>query len=117
LMTYKGATTPEGGGGGTTPIVIIPPTEAEAVAGEKLVREGGCLACHKIGAQGGQIGPNLSNEGSKARGIEWHIAHLKDPPSKTPGSAMPAQSGYSAVELKQIATLMDGLGTKYQPAG
>jgi menaquinol-cytochrome c reductase cytochrome b/c subunit len=117
FMTYKGATTPEGGGGGTKPLVIIPPTNAEAVAGEKLVREGACLSCHTIGAQGGQIGPNLTNEGSKARGVEWHIAHLKDPASKTPGSAMPAQSGYSAVELKQIATLLDGLGTTFKPAG
>ena len=112
-MTYKGATTPEGTT--ETPLATIPASDADAVAGEKLVRESVCLSCHTFGSQGAPgPGPNLTNEGSKARGIEWHVAHLKDPPSRTPGSRMPAFANFSDEQLTQIATFLDGLGTKYK---
>jgi ubiquinol-cytochrome c reductase cytochrome b subunit/menaquinol-cytochrome c reductase cytochrome b/c subunit len=112
-MTYKGATTPEGGG--ETPVVTIPAADAAAVAGEQLFRESGCLSCHAVGGAGASgPGPNLTDEGGKARGIEWHIAHLKDPQSKTPGSSMPAFPNFTEEEFNNLATFLDGLGTKYK---
>lgn len=113
-MTYKGATTPEGTAQ-TQLVPGIPASDTNAIAGEKLVRESVCLSCHTIGSQGAPgPGPNLTNEGAKNRGIQWHIDHLKDPPSKTPGSSMPSFAIFSDPQLNQIATFLDGLGTKYK---
>lgn len=114
FMTYKGATSEEGGAV-ATPLVQIPASDTDAVAGEELVRNGGCLGCHTIAGKGGKVGPELTKEGTKGRGIEWQIAHLKDPPSKVPGSAMPPQVGFSEDEYRQVATFLEGLGTKYVP--
>lgn len=113
FMTYKGATTPEGAS--AEPIVTIPADDPDAIAGEELFRGNGCLNCHTVkntGAAG--PGPNLTNEAGKARGIQWHIEHLKDPPSKNPGSQMPAFTTFSDEEYNQIATFLDGLGEKYK---
>jgi mono/diheme cytochrome c family protein len=112
-MTYKGATTPEATA--QTQLIPIPASETDAFAGELLVRGSVCLSCHTIGGQGAPgPGPNLTNEGSKNRGIQWHIDHLKDPASKSPGSSMPSFASFSDPQLKQIATFLDGLGTKYK---
>ena len=112
-MTYKGATTPEGTP--TQQLVTIPAGDADAVAGEKLVRGSVCLSCHTIGGQGAPgPGPNLTNEGAKNRGLQWQIDHLKDPPSKTPGSSMPSFANFGDPGLTQIATFLEGLGTKYK---
>jgi menaquinol-cytochrome c reductase cytochrome b/c subunit len=112
FMTWKGATTPEGAA--STPLATIPASDADAVAGEKLVRESVCLSCHAFGSQGAPgPGPALTSEGSKNRGIQWQIDHLKDPASKTPGSAMPKFDSFSDGQLTQIATFLEGLGTKY----
>lgn len=112
-MTYKGATTPEGTA--TKQLVTIPAADADAVAGEVLIRGSVCLSCHTIGGQGAPgPGPNLTNEGAKNRGIQWQIDHLKDPASKTPGSSMPSFASFSDPQLNQIATFLEGLGTKYK---
>ncbi len=113
FMTYKGATTQEGGG--AQPVVTIPEGDAAAVAGETIFRENGCLSCHAVGANGAPgPGPDLSNEGAKGRGKQWQIDHLKDPASRTPGSAMPAFPGFTDEQYDQLATLLEGLGTKYK---
>lgn len=112
-MTWKGATTPEGGA--TKPLATIPAADVDATAGEKLVRESVCLNCHLFGSQGAAgPGPNLTNEGSQNRGIQWQIDHLKDPQSRSPGSSMPPFASFKDEELKQIATFLEGLGTKYK---
>jgi mono/diheme cytochrome c family protein len=113
FMTYKGATTPEGRG--EAPVVTIPASDTAAVAGEELFRGNGCLSCHAVGGAGAAgPGPNLTDEGSKGRGIEWQIAHLKDPQSQTPGSSMPAFAGFTDEEYTNLATFLEGLGTKYK---
>lgn len=112
-MTYKGATTPEGGG--EAPIVAIPASDTSATAGEALFRESGCLSCHAVAGSGAPgPGPNLTDEGTKGRGIEWQIAHLKDPASQTPGSSMPPFPNFSDEEFTNLATFLEGLGTKYK---
>jgi len=113
FMTYKGATSEEAAVV-TQPLVTVPPSDTDAVAGELLVREGGCLACHTVAGEGGSIGPNLTNEGGKGRGLPWQIDHLKDPPSRVPGSNMPPQLGFQEDEYRQVATFLEGLGTKYK---
>lgn len=109
-MTYKGATS-EDATAVTQPLVEIPADDVDAVAGEEIVRsdDGGCLGCHVIGGVGGNLGPNLSNEGAKNLGIDWHIEWLKNP--KAP---MPSYARFSEDQLRQVATFVNGLGTKYK---
>ncbi len=110
-MTYKGATTPEGGG--AIPIEV-PESDAAAFAGKKLTEDSGCLSCHNIGGVGGAVGPNLTNEGTKNHGIQWHAEHVRDPKSKNPNSTMPPFAALTEEQATQIATFLDGLGTKYK---
>jgi len=109
--TWKGATTPEGGG---AIAIEVPSSDKEAAAGKLLVESSGCLSCHNVGGVGGAVGPNLTEEGTKGHGIDWHIEHLRDPKSTTPGSTMPAFGNLTDQQLTEIATFLDGLGTKYK---
>jgi mono/diheme cytochrome c family protein len=113
-LTYLGANAPEGlGGGAEIPLTGIEGDPA-AMAGLEIFLANGCGGCHAIKGEGGNVGPNLTNEASRNRGVEWQIAHLKDPPSRTPGSSMPAFANLTDEEYQQLATLLEGLGTKYK---
>jgi quinol-cytochrome oxidoreductase complex cytochrome b subunit len=57
-LTYLGAT-----GGSPTEIEMKVPPQYEA--GKELVAGSGCLACHKIGENGGTLGPNLTHIGER----------------------------------------------------
>jgi uncharacterized membrane protein len=48
-----------------------------------------CQGCHKINGAGGDVGPNLSREGT-LHDAAWIEAQIKDPNSHKSGSAMPA---------------------------
>ena len=115
VLTWKGATAKEALGSETVSLV---PEWAEqqgfaddpvAVAGATLFAESGCLNCHVyLGAGGQNLGaPDLSEEGAKGRGIEWQVAHLKNPSSKTPGSAMPSFAALGDENLLKIATFLE----------
>lgn len=74
---------------------------------------GSCGACHKLGsAWTGAVGPDLTNEATHNRGIDWQVKHLNDPTSTTPGSTMPAQSSVynKSGEIEQIAKFLETLG-------
>lgn len=109
-LTYKGATTEEGAAAGG---LTFEPADKDTTAAAATIKANGCLNCHVIGGGGGQVGPSLTDEGKKGHGVQWHIDHLKNPQSKKPGSSMPAFAGLSEAELKSLATVLDGLGTKY----
>lgn len=72
-------------------------TETQALNMDELVSIGkdvydrkGCAGCHKIAGTGGDLGPDLSNEGNVlSHDIQWHKSHFKDPSSVVPGSMMP----------------------------
>jgi len=57
-LTYLGAT-----GGSPTEIEMKVPPRYEA--GKEVVAGAGCLACHKIGENGGTLGPNLTHIGER----------------------------------------------------
>lgn len=109
-LTYKGATSEEAVAGGE---LIIEPVDANSEAAATLLTSSGCLSCHVVGGGGGAVGPNLNNEGSKGRGVQWQIDHLKNPQSKIPGSSMPAFPGFTEEQYQQLGTVLDGLGTTY----
>lgn len=109
-LTHKGATSEAPTGEGPAIQNLTP----EAEAGYKLFQDNACLSCHKLGGSGGVLGPDLSNEGSKAHGVQWHIDHLKNPQAVSPGSAMPAYAGFTDEEYQNLGTFLDGLGTKWK---
>jgi menaquinol-cytochrome c reductase cytochrome b/c subunit len=114
-LTYLGATAPEGvSTGATIPLTNL---DAQAKAGLTIFTTsvGNCTSCHMIKGVGGNVGPNLTNEGAnKAHTRQWQIEHLKNPQSKSPGSIMPSFASLSEQQLNQLATLLTGLGTKYK---
>ena len=115
VLTWKGATAKEALGSETVSLV---PEWADkqgfadnpvAVEGATLFAQSGCLNCHiYMGAGGQNLGaPELTEEGLKGRGIEWQVAHLKNPSSKTPGSAMPSFAALGDENLTKIATFLE----------
>jgi len=66
------------------PINLDPPerfTQAQIARGQEVYAAQGCSACHVIGGEGGNIGPDLTHEGLRKRTDEWQKQHLKDPVS------------------------------------
>ena len=84
-------------------------------AGLALYAANGCSSCHMIKDQGAPgPGPNLTDQASRNRGIEWQIGHLKAPADFTPGSSMPAFANFSDQEYQDLATFLEGLGDTYK---
>ena len=115
VLTWKGATAKESLGSET--VSLVPEWAKQqgfannpvAVAGGTLFAESGCLNCHVfLGSGSSNLGaPDLSAEGAKGRGIEWQVAHLKNPSSKTPGSPMPPFADLGNENLLKIATFLE----------
>jgi mono/diheme cytochrome c family protein len=115
VLTWKGASAKEPLGSET--VGLVPEWAAQqgfaadpvAVEGAKLFAQSGCLNCHVfLGAGGQNLGaPDLSAEGAKGRGIEWQLAHLENPTSRVPGSAMPPFADLGKENLVKIATFLE----------
>ncbi len=71
--------------------------------GQAMVKQLGCLGCHKIHGAGGTIGPDLSFVGDRRPDRGWHIKHFRDPSSVSPGSIMP-KFPLSDSELNDLAS-------------
>ncbi len=56
--------------------------------GHKLFLEKGCLGCHSVGGQGGQVGPSLDQVADRYT-PEWLYTWLRDPAAVKPGTVMP----------------------------
>jgi len=56
---------------------LIDPNDIE-MKGKKIIEKYNCLGCHKINKKGGDIGPDLTNEGKRVR-PEWLFTFLKAP--------------------------------------
>jgi hypothetical protein len=105
-LTHMGAEAPAGGG--TLEISGLSP---EAEAGQQLFLQNGCTSCHMIkdvGAPG--PGPNLSEYGTRSRGIPGTAAFILNPD----GNIMPSFDRLTDEERTQLATFLDGLGTKFK---
>jgi cytochrome c553 len=115
VLTYKGATAKEAL---ASELEGIAPTWAQkqgftdnqqAVAGAALFAEAGCLTCHTyLGAGSSNLGaPELTAEGSKGRGIDFQVRHLKCPSCVNPGSAMPPFASLPEENLQQLAAFLE----------
>jgi sulfur oxidation c-type cytochrome SoxX len=59
-----------------------------AAAGEKLVLDKACMACHKLGDRDGGIAPDLTYEGL-LKDEKWVMDHFRNPRATVPDSIMP----------------------------
>ncbi len=57
--------------------------------GQGLYTQFGCAGCHRIHGEGGALAPDLSFIGDVRPDREWHVKHLRDPQSVSPGTIMP----------------------------
>jgi sulfur oxidation c-type cytochrome SoxX len=81
----------------------------QAKAGQQLVTDRACTACHKLGDRDGGIAPDLSFEGL-IKDEAWIAEHFKNPRSVMPDSIMPAFK-FTDDEFKAMTTYLAGLKT------
>jgi menaquinol-cytochrome c reductase cytochrome b/c subunit len=115
VLTYKGATAKEAI---PSEVAVEIPSWAqkqgfagnqEAIAGAHLFAESGCVSCHTyLGTGSSNLGaPDLSSEGSKGKGIQFQIDHLKCPSCVNPGSPMPSFASLGEDNLHKLATFLE----------
>jgi cbb3-type cytochrome oxidase cytochrome c subunit len=113
VLTYKGATAEESLG--SENLVLVPQwvqqqnLSADGEEGAKIFAQAGCMGCHTyLGAGSPNLGaPDLSDEGSKGRGEEFQIAHLKCPSCVNPGSPMPPFPSFTDEQYQQLAAFLE----------
>jgi nitric oxide reductase subunit C len=88
------------------PILASAATGKATSMGQVLFQQEDCIACHQINGIGGVSGPDLTHIGSERPDVEWHVAHLKDPESVVPDSAMPDFSDLNENELNDLANYL-----------
>jgi mono/diheme cytochrome c family protein len=113
VLTWKGATAEEALA--SEVIANVPnwikqeglPKNAEP--GARLFAVAGCTACHTyLGSGGKNLGaPDLTDEGTKNRGVQWQIDHLKCPSCVNPGSPMPKFDSLGEERLRDLAIFLE----------
>ena len=112
VLTYKGAVAEEAGGGALARVpewVEQYNLPANAREGAEIFAVSSCLNCHTYDGEGAsQLGaPELTEEGTRNRGIQWQIAHLKCPSCETPGSPMPPFAKLGDENLRKLAIFLE----------
>jgi menaquinol-cytochrome c reductase cytochrome b/c subunit len=113
VLTYKGATAKESLA--SENVAAVPQwvqqqgLSQKGGQGAKIFAQAGCLGCHTyLGSGSPNLGaPDLSAEGSKNRGIQFQIDHLKCPSCVNPGSPMPPFTNFSNEQYQQLATFLE----------
>lgn len=92
------------------------PDMSDPVAfGKDVYNLKGCIGCHKIAGVGGDLGPDLTNEGTiVSHDAEWHKRHFTDPPSVVLGSTMP-KIELTENELSALSAFMQTLRSEELP--
>jgi len=89
--------------------VVIPPGTAGEKAGEQLLGDRACTACHKLGDKDGGIAPDLSYEGL-VRDESWLTDHFGNPRARVPDSIMPAFR-FPADDFQKLTAYLETLKT------
>lgn len=92
----------------------LPKLDPSVARGKVLFAQNHCLACHGLHGEGGKVGPDLSYVGNRRTDRDWHIRHLRDPASVSPGSIMP-KFPLSDREMNDLASYL--LSLKAEAAG
>ena len=84
----------------------------DPVKGEKIYANSSpkCSGCHKIGAVGGKLGPDLSAVGTK-RDAAWLAKYLVNPKIVDPKNKMPAVKA-KGQDLEDLIAYLETLGKK-----
>lgn len=83
----------------------MPKPDPSVARGKALFAQNHCLACHTVHGEGRKVGPDLSYVGDRRPDREWHIRHLRDPASVSPGSIMP-KFPFSDREIHDVASYL-----------
>ncbi|MEN8190884.1 MAG: c-type cytochrome, partial [Thermodesulfobacteriota bacterium] len=81
------------------------PAKSVSIAGEKLIEENNCRGCHKIGGEGGTIGPDLSFQGKRIN-PKWMSNFLLAPTKIRPMGVEPTRMptfSFSEEEAQRLA--------------
>jgi menaquinol-cytochrome c reductase cytochrome b/c subunit len=113
ILTYKGATARESLAGEN--VALVPEwvqqqgLSDQGEQGANIFAQAGCMNCHTyLGAGSTNLGaPDLTTEGSKGKGKQFQIDHLKCPSCVTPGSPMPAFPDFTNEQYDQLATFLE----------
>jgi mono/diheme cytochrome c family protein len=73
--------------------------------GKQIFQENACYGCHKVGGEGGEIGPDLSEVGSRFR-PEYLAAFLQNPQAFIPGTPMKISELWEEEVQALVAYLM-----------
>jgi len=89
----------------------LDPDPVLAEKGKLVYQNAGCISCHRIHGQGGDIGPDLSYEGLAGRTPDWIRQHFRKPTSVVEGSIMPSASdlGLSEEDVEALTHYMFSL--------
>lgn len=93
-----------------TPGAVPAPRSGDPVNGLKIYTAQKCSLCHKIGATGGKLGPDLSAVGAK-RDALWFAKYLVNPKIVDPKNKMPAVK-VKGQELDDLIAYLHSLGKK-----
>jgi menaquinol-cytochrome c reductase cytochrome b/c subunit len=112
VLTYKGATAEEAGAGALRKVpewMELYNLPANAREGAEIFTQSACLNCHVYDGEGSsQLGaPDLTEEGTRNRGIQWQIDHLEAPSRLTPGSPMPPFAQLGQDNLRKLAIFLE----------
>ena len=66
----------------------------------------GCFKCHRLNGQGGEVGPDLTMEGTRGRSDTWLIGHFKNPQARSPGSVMPVFDDLTDRQLQVLTAFL-----------
>ena len=62
--------------------------------------------CHPLNGEGGNVGPDLTVEGTRGRSDDWIIGHFKNPSAYTRGSLMPAFKNLTEEQLRALTAFL-----------
>jgi len=82
-------------------------TPQEALRGQELYRQLGCVSCHQIGTTGGYVGPELSRTGERLK-PGWIAAFLAAPTRYKPGTLQP-DYGLSSTDARALTAYLSSL--------
>ena len=80
----------------------------DLLTGKNIYEKYRCDLCHKIGSQGGIVGPDLTHVGSK-KDFLWLAKQVRDPKSNKPDGQMPAFPQISEGEMNALVEYMTNL--------
>jgi ubiquinol-cytochrome c reductase cytochrome b subunit len=94
----------------TAQVSVSSQASASVKAGAQLFSSQGCVACHTVHGQGGNIGPNLSDIGSKGLSDQWLTTQIRDPKSHDPSTQMPTFKSLTDQQVKNLVDFLQSLG-------